>query len=173
MLTKKRVLVLFLLILMVSVIHSNAVNAYQLLGFKWSNPNPVTYYLNGNANTNNAFLSSINNWNNALPSNVSLQRVYNNFNVYAYDWYDSTDGRDGLFVISDGEVYIALNRYHTDNYSSLKRQSVAGHEIGHSLGLDEEDSAICIMISNTFNRWELLQIYKPKTDDINGINALY
>jgi hypothetical protein len=86
-------LILMILMILGNIFNANSVNAYQLIGFKWSNPDPVTYYLNGNTYTNSAFNSSINDWNNALPSGVSLQRVYNNF-------HDSQDGRDGLFYMT-------------------------------------------------------------------------
>lgn len=65
-----------------------------------------------------------------------------------------------------------LNTYYTSGYSSGERQSVAGHELGHVLGLGHS-TAYAIMIADTPTRWGTDGIDTPQTDDNNGVNAIY
>ena len=70
-------------------------------------------------------------------------------------------------------VDIKLNDYYLDDYASNKKRSVIGHELGHSLGLDEENDEDCIMIRYTSIRYDKKGIYKPQTDDEFDVNAIY
>ncbi|QDA25773.1 matrixin family metalloprotease [Paenibacillus polymyxa] len=58
-------------------------------------------------------------------------------------------------------------------YSSQKAQSVAAHELGHVLGLDEGFSK-CLMYPTTPQRYDNWGIYTPQpSEDVFGINDLY
>lgn len=65
--------------------------------------------------------------------------------------------------------YAYLNAWSSYIFQTNVARSSANHELGHVLGLDEMTSGIAIMNLNR-NR---ATIYTPKTDDINGIRAIY
>ncbi len=65
-----------------------------------------------------------------------------------------------------------LNPYYTDGYSTSKKRAVAVHELGHTLGLAHASGAV-IMNSCPGCMWDSYAFWTPRTDDRNGINALY
>ena len=65
----------------------------------------------------------------------------------------------------------ALKVYRGDG-NTLKRKSVAAHEIGHLLGLNHVNIR-ALMYDNTSGRYDSYNISTPQQDDINGVNAIY
>jgi predicted Zn-dependent protease len=64
-----------------------------------------------------------------------------------------------------------LNEYITDGYSYYKRVSVAGHELGHMLGLAHNDWTL--MDQSDYWRYDVAGIYSPTYTDVEEVNALY
>lgn len=61
-----------------------------------------------------------------------------------------------------------INKYYTYTHYTIIARSVGGHELGHILGLNH--TANPALMNSDRDR---SVIYRPQTDDINGINALY
>lgn len=61
-----------------------------------------------------------------------------------------------------------INKYFAATHEEIFARSVGGHELGHTLGLDHTNNPA--LMNSERDRWT---IYRPQTDDINGINALY
>jgi hypothetical protein len=95
-------------------------------------------------------------------------------------WYGDT-GWDGLcyvwysnqtLIMSRAEAY--LNYYYSSGYESNKVRSVAAHELGHAVGLDDVYNDVeAVMIYNTYDRYEYYEIYTPVDDDFDGVNWKY
>lgn len=69
-----------------------------------------------------------------------------------------------------------LNDYFTNGYSAGKRQPVAAHELGHTIGLGDLGGGAELMNGGTCgtdSRWCSYFINTPERDDVNGINAIY
>jgi Matrixin len=72
-------------------------------------------------------------------------------------------------------AYAEMNKHFTDGYVAGARQSVAAHEIGHTLGLAHTNGAVLMnpYTLGTSGRWQAYGIKVPTQDEINGINYLY
>ena len=88
----------------------------------------------------------------------------------------STDGYAVLYPSSTSNPYSGaygyLNEAKTDYYVTDKGIGLAGHELGHVLGLAHVTNK-AIMIDNSKDRYDVYKIVKPQSDDVNGINRLY
>jgi hypothetical protein len=72
-------------------------------------------------------------------------------------------------IITYAEVW--LNWHYLQSASANARRSVAGHEWGHVFGLNHESTKGSDVLMNVGRNRDVT--YTPKTDDINGIKALY
>lgn len=61
-----------------------------------------------------------------------------------------------------------INWYFNETMYETFARSVGGHELGHTLGLDHTNNRA--LMNYNRDRWV---IYRPQTDDLNGVNALY
>ncbi|MGY3718638.1 matrixin family metalloprotease [Sutcliffiella cohnii] len=71
---------------------------------------------------------------------------------------------DYVDSVIEGNLYY-LNR---STYSANKVKGVWAHELGHALGLDHVSGSNKLMYDNDGRT-----VYKPTTDEVNGVNALY
>lgn len=173
---KKRLITITLIfILMLSL--SIPSYAYSLIGCKWSSSTVTWNYATGLQSTDvTAWTNSASSWTSATDADYS-KVTSRTPNVYCTYQNDSGVDWDGLTYYNQSGGYFTsctcyLNHYYTDNYVANKRRSVAGHELGHALGLNEYVGP-ALMHPLTYTRYDLNGYYTPQTDDINGVNYLY
>jgi len=151
--------------------------AYNLWGKTWLDVDPLYYYFDSwpGYKTKSAFTAAKSDWNAAsTPVNFQWSASYD---IYCYEWYDSGTGMSGFTSHDTYEIYIfgascGLNMYWTDDYDLNWRKSVAGHELGHALGLLHVSGAK-LMNGYDTTRCETYGVFTPQADDINGVNAMY
>ncbi len=173
----KRLSLLLALYLTITFIFIQPVLAYNLLGCQWSNADPLHYYYDNwvSSNSKLAWQAAASSWNNS--SNDISWNFSANYDVYSTEANDSGADWDGISIIDHSGSTINsattyLNAFFTDNYSSNQRKSVAGHEFGHCLGLDERNAQV-LMHPFTDQRYDNYNISTPQQDDLNGIAAMY
>lgn len=160
--------------------HLDKADAYAKEGYKWSSPSSLSYYFGSGTSSYNQGV-----WNNAVSSwNATSTPVYFSHSegvIELYqvnDAYTDADGNSTVYYNSSTHLITSskswVNSYYVYSYSSTKEQSVAAHELGHVLGLaDLSSSAYALMNGYTGDRYDSYGIYKPQSDDVNGVNAIY
>ncbi|RLE81197.1 MAG: hypothetical protein DRJ51_04350 [Thermoprotei archaeon] len=184
---------LLLLIIMIELVYVaymlvliSPVAAWTTIGKKWpSPPYPNLSYANTCDGTEwTATETSLSDWENIDATNPPNFYVYdpdnpNEPHISIWDPYEpdvTWDGRAIIWYSGDWIVFveIQINEYYTSTYEFDKVRSVAGHEIGHALGLgDESEDKAVLMNPNSARRYDEFGIYKPTQDEVNGINYLY
>lgn len=146
---------------------------YVTTGCKFSHSS-LTYRL-ANATDSAAWDTMFAQW---ATTDLNFTRVTSGTtHVFAQSYYFSGVTWDGLaqLTCSSGtttQATVSLNRAYTDGYSTYKRRSVAGHEIGHAIGLAHR-SGCHLMNGVTATRWDSCGIWTLTLDERNGANALY
>lgn len=169
----KKVLALIVAIIMVTTI---SVSAYDLIGwhlylksasFTWGD----RLQTSGSV-IRDAWEDAINDWDDACSANF----YYNSSAISELNSnYEDSDDVFGSINVTrnydDSLAYFFANinagniHIGEDNVA----RSAANHELGHALGLADIRSGRAIM--NT--RRDRNSIYKPQTDDLNGVAAIY
>lgn len=179
----KFICVIALTILFVSL---SAVYSYSLLGVKWNTGGihpydvPLRYtfeLVEADApehpyfNIYVGYELAVGDWNAAqnyirYKKNISASNYLGVF----WDVNQSHFGRITLECTGDNidrfDIYVNTNSSALSDWTIAR--SVAGHELGHGLGLDH--SAQTAIMNSNRNRQ---QIYSPQSDDIDGANAIY
>ena len=151
--------------------------AYELWGYEWDDVDPLNYWIPFVLSSQYWYCwsDSVVNWD-STATDVDFVRT-TPVNVYCSITVESGAEWDGLTSITvqgseitDADCY--LNTYYTGSYTTNQRRSVASHEIGHSLGLDDTSGAV-VMNGYTDDRYGEYGVYTAQQDDIDGVNAMY
>ena len=174
----KKVLSLLTLLLFITSWSIGLTYAYDPWGYEWreSDIEPL-YYKDYSGYDELTF--AVNSWNNKnctldLSSGTGLQALLWIYKVdlsgVAWDGQcEATDTTGSYFDLVD----IKINDYYVAWYDTNGVRSVIGHELGHAHGLAHDDNEECIMISSTWARYTVLDIYMPTSDDEDGIQSIY
>ncbi len=90
-----------------------------------------------------------------------------------FNTYDDEDGRYGKCEWQFGETYLIGNKVYgnlaNDPETSIGRREIAGHELGHAIGLGHSTVDPALMEERELDSDESY----PLTDDVAGVDALY
>lgn len=164
----------------VAVLTSPKADAYHLYGGKWSSAsNLVACISNTYSGHNTAWTNAANDWVSATwPGGFGYTSSCSSNQMVMSDLYWPDDPRSGIAGWNPGccsgnytYTFGLLNWHFTQNYNSSQKKSIAGHEIGHQLGLDHEGFAV-LMNGSDAARFSY-GVYTPQTDDVSGFFAIY
>lgn len=174
---------------------TNIVQAYNLLGGRWSGqPGAHICCANFNVQLLTPMSSKgLAGWQNANSTwNSSVANVIVNSTSSAvisegeFDFGTNSDGCDGCDGITflnpcnnctytSASLYV--NTFYTSQsqYTTAVMQAVTAHELGHLFGLAHSNG--CVLMNpftfGTGSRWDGCGINTPQSDDTNGVNAQY
>ena len=150
--------------------------AYNLSGGHLPTTSP-SYKINGGSSASRtAWSAGVSDWNNA-GAGVSPSTTSGSATVALSEANDSSVSWDGITYWNNGangvmtNVSAQLNAAYTAGYSASKREGVAAHEVGHTLGLAHSNS--CVLMNPTTPDRTNCGVYTPQQDDINGVRAIY
>jgi Matrixin len=152
-----------------AALYSSNVFAFSVTGKKQCT-NPVYFRWGGSISYNHQTGASqaMKNW---AVAQSYRNFVGNNSASGVIDSYREADGWNGYTGYSAGEDscidywVTKLNHEYTTTYE--KSVKIAGHELGHVLGLDDNNYTTTLMYKYTPN------VSVPQADDIKGINYIY
>lgn len=186
----KYVFVLLLMLIAIGFLSTN-VDAYVLLGGKFTRGVSNTcYYVNSTASAyTNQINAAARNWEvtgygkNPIYMTAVSSTKGSHMDIYGKN--NSFWNRPGIagetnFFTSSGSkitsfknnwfyVEIYLNRDSFSELTTNQRQGTIAHEMGHGFGLDDNNNMASIMCQGAADR----KIYLVGLDDHNGINAIY
>lgn len=186
---RKKFFTSMILTILAIVIFIPTTQAYNFTGNRWPKKSGQSYtvYLRyGMPNTSSytiyrdAFASAVSDWNSSqskISFNLSDSNASSPFYVGTYyTEFQEIYGECKCYgSFSSDYIFETVNVLLNTNNPGIQtksktRRSVAGHELGHALGLHEENSVANALMNQNRNRET---IYTPQTDDINGVNARY
>lgn len=179
-LSKWNVRLVILVMLVIFLLVPSITFAYELLGREWDSVFPLYYYVDSGTDWGNrfAYYYAVADWN-AADTPVCFVYSFYYYDVLCMDDYVPGVTWDGFYYLYpwSGPIERAdliLNTKYTDVYPSGWKKSIAGHELGHALGLGEMERTDRVLMNwHSVFRYAIYQINTPQQDDINGVNAIY
>jgi len=154
--------------------------AYTLVGPKWQNPQAPTYQFSSNVpqDIKDASNNAAGYW--RTDTNYKVHLGYSSSGaIFITTYNDSKSNYSGLTTLKtnwSGDYItganVSINLYYTNSYNAQGKESVMGHEFGHTLGLGESSDLWALMYPSDSER-NYRGTYRPRPDDVAGINALY
>lgn len=102
----------------------------------------------------------------ATSSSSNIQQMYYLVNSNEFGRTQASGTMGGFF----DWAWMEVNQYSVTGKSWNFQVSVAGHELGHGLGLADENTVSPALMNQNRNRDTIVN---PQADDLNGTNALY
>ena len=151
--------------------------AYKLLGGKWPNNIVTALYYNDISSYETAVEDAADDWSDESikPNLYEVPHPGDHF-VGICDvnnkWYIAATQ---LFPDPESTYDFAIIRCNTDKMGSLHpyQQYIIAHEFGHVLGLAHVNNKWVLMHYTTEAYDPPYNVRGPKTDDVNGVNAIY
>lgn len=180
------ILLLCTLLAVSSVGSITKAEVHYLNGYYWpSGPDPLTYrYYNYlypldsiSQATQDAFTMATYYWNIASGTPVDFDYTTGSADIYCFEEENENTGASGRWVAYQPYGYelitafAIMNTHKTAGYSSEKRISVGGHELGHCLGLAHHFGTL--MTEDDEYRYDIFGLYYPHSVDIDELNYLY
>lgn len=149
--------------------------AYNLSGGHLPTTSPTYKISGGSSASRTAWSSGVSDWANA-GAGVSPSTTSGSATVTLSEANDSSVSWDGITNWNNSgdvmtNVSARINAAYTAGYSSDKREGVAAHEVGHTLGLAH--SSTCVLMNPTTPDRTNCGVFTPQQDDIDGVQAIY
>lgn len=181
---RKTLISLLTLVFVLSLL-TNAYAYATYLGGEWTSANPLNWFYDNYISTKSkaGFSNGATAWNNVNYSKVKF--TFNTGPVYAFETSNSSVEWAGQATLSPspaGPTYtsasVKYNTYYTSKteYDTGAMQYIAAHEFGHVLGLDENNSDICVMRQGVLGpegTYSKYHITTPQSVDISGMKNIY
>jgi hypothetical protein len=171
-----------ILIAFLLVSSSTSAYAYNLCGYEWSSSSIKYYYDSYPSTRFKTYIGlGASAWN-STSMHASLTNQYPN-GAYCAETSNPNATWDGISYVSwDANGYvtsasIVLNTAVTQTWNNdAALKSVAVHEFGHILSLDENGTSQYIMNDCTWGAYSRYGTYKlttPQSMDVTGVNQIY